>query len=279
MVVGAIVAAVSISTPPTRWEQSVPVTTATGLPVAYAVPVTFADLGPRLVAAGVIDPERFTMATSGGRSLTADEQRILDGTFDGRFVVDASSAGFLLNFFWAAGLANDNPILTSGPMSSNGDVGRFASTGGWTVGARPGAELFASIPLVTLSPAQQARLEAVAHAVYRPCCDNPTSFPDCNHGMAMLGLLTVMASENASQDAMFDAARWVSALWFPAQAAISGAYAGVQAGGHDWSTEDPAVLLSRDRFSASGQRNITAVLASLGVVPGGGAGGTGCALG
>jgi len=278
MVVGAIVAAVSTPAAPARWEGSVPVTTATGLPAAYAVPVTFGDLGPQLVAAGVIDLERFTMATTGGRSLTADEQRIVDGTFDGRFIVDASSAGFLLNFLWAAGLANDNPVLTSGPMASRGDIGRFASTGGWTVGTRPGAKLYASIPLVTLSPTQQARLEAVADAVYRPCCDNPTSFPDCNHGMAMLGLLTIMASEDAPENAMLDAARWVSALWFPPQATISAAY-GVQVDGEDWSSEDPAVLLSRDRFSASGQRKITAVLASLGIVPGPAGGGAGCALG
>ncbi|GBE22542.1 hypothetical protein BMS3Bbin01_01917 [bacterium BMS3Bbin01] len=278
MVVGAIVAAVSAPAPPARWERSAPVTTATGLPVAYAVPITFGDLGPRLVAAGVIDPERFTMATTGGRSLTADEQRILDGTFDGQFIVDASSAGFLLNFLWAAGLANDNPVLTSGRMASSGDIGRFAATGGWTVGTRPGTELYASIPLVTLSPTQQARLEAVADAVYRPCCDNPTSFPDCNHGMAMLGLLTVMASEDAPENAMLDAARWVSALWFPPQAAISGAYSD-QADGQDWSSEDPAALLSRAQFSASGQRKVAAVLASLGVLPDAAGYGAGCSLG
>jgi hypothetical protein len=57
----------------------------------------------------------------------------------------------------------------------------------------------------------------VADAVYRPCCDNPTSFPDCNHGMAMLGLLELMASQNSSLDQMFEAAKYVNAFWFPQQ--------------------------------------------------------------
>ena len=29
----------------------------------------------------------------------------------------------------------------------------------------------------------------IAKGIYRPCCNNSTYFPDCNHGMAMLGLL------------------------------------------------------------------------------------------
>ena len=62
------------------------------------------------------------------------------------------------------------------------------------------------------------KAEEVAAAVYRPCCDNPTLFPDCNHGMAMLGLLELMASKNASLDEMFTTAKSVNAFWFPQQA-------------------------------------------------------------
>jgi hypothetical protein len=48
---------------------------------------------------------------------------------------------------------------------------------------------------------QQKRLEEVTIGVFRPCCDNPHAFPDCNHGMAMLGLLELMARD-ASVDEM-----------------------------------------------------------------------------
>ena len=45
---------------------------------------------------------------------------------------------FLLNFFWALGLANKNVILDEGPMTSYGkdQIGNFASTGGWTLGKK-----------------------------------------------------------------------------------------------------------------------------------------------
>jgi hypothetical protein len=57
----------------------------------------------------------------------------------------------------------------------------------------------------------------VASKVYRPCCGNPTSFPDCNHGMALLGLLELMASQGATVDQMFTAAKQVNAFWLPDQ--------------------------------------------------------------
>jgi len=79
------------------------------------------------------------------------------------------------------------------------------------------AALYSSVPIITLTQEQQTRLEEVAKAVYRPCCGNPTAFPDCNHGMAMLGLLELMASQDASVDEMFTAAKYANAFWFPQQ--------------------------------------------------------------
>jgi hypothetical protein len=111
-------------------------------------------------------------------------------------VIHQENQHFLLNLFWAFGLANQNRVLTEGQMMSNGkeEVVRFASTGGWTLARKPLLEIYSRYPIVSLTEEQQKRLEEVAQGVYRPCCDNPTHFPDCNHGMAMLGLLELMAS-------------------------------------------------------------------------------------
>ena len=38
-------------------------------------------------------------------------------------------------------------------------------------------------------------VEEIAGNIYRPCCGNSTAFPDCNHGMAMLGLIELMVSQ------------------------------------------------------------------------------------
>lgn len=186
----------------------------------YALPVSYGDLGPRLIEGGVIDYEAFaTIYANSGSPLSEVQVEILTKGSDEQIVITAENAHFLLNYFWAVGLANKNPILTEGPIvqNSSGQIERFASTGGWTLALKPIAEIYASADLIPLTPEQQARVEEVAAGVYRPCCNNPTLFPDCNHGMAMLGLLELMASQGASTDQMFEAAKYVNAFWFPQQ--------------------------------------------------------------
>jgi len=186
----------------------------------YALPISYGDLGPRLIGNGVIDYDAFAANyANSGNPLSEVQIEILKRGSDEQIVITAKNAHFLLNYFWAVGLANKNPILTEGPIvqNSSGQIERFASTGGWTLATRPVTELYASLDLIPLTVEQQRRVEEVAAAVYRPCCNNPTIFPDCNHGMAMLGLLELMASQGASTDQMFEAAKYVNAFWFPQQ--------------------------------------------------------------
>lgn len=186
----------------------------------YALPVSYGDLGPRLIENGVIDYNAFAaIYANSGNPLSDGQIEILKQGSDEQIVINATNAHFLLNYFWAVGLANKNPILTNGPIvqNSGGQIERFASTGGWTLATKPVTEVYASMTLIPLTPEQQRRVEEVAAAVYRPCCNNPTLFPDCNHGMAMLGLLELMASQGASTDQMFEAAKYVNAFWFPQQ--------------------------------------------------------------
>jgi len=186
----------------------------------YGLPVSYGDLGPRLIDSGVIDYDAFAaIYENSGDPLSEAQIKALRQGSEAQIVISAETAHFLLNYFWAVGLANKNPIFTEGPIvqNSGGQVERFASTGGWTLATKPITQLYASLDLIPLTREQQARVEQVASAVYRPCCDNPTLFPDCNHGMAMLGLLELMASKGASTDQMFEAAKYVNAFWFPQQ--------------------------------------------------------------
>ena len=124
------------------------------LPEAYQLGASWGDLGPRLVAAGAIDLDRFVnLYEESGRPLTLAQKRILSKDSDDPITIDFENARFLLNFFWAVGLVNQNPILTEGPMmqASDGNIGRFASTGGWTLGSYPATELYASTPLIILT--------------------------------------------------------------------------------------------------------------------------------
>lgn len=154
-----------------------------------------------------------------GQPLSEEQRAILQSGSDKLITIDHIDSYFLLNFFWALGLVNSNPILVSGALVANGggQIDGYASTGGWELAVKPIHQLFSSASLVTLNVPQQSRLEEAVGAIYRPCCNNPTSFPDCNHGMAMLGLLEVMAAQSATVDEMLEAAKQVNTFWFPSQ--------------------------------------------------------------
>ncbi len=234
----------------------------------YALPVSYGNLGPQLMKAGVIDYDAFmSVMTASGDAISNRQMDILKRGSDDKIVITAENAHFLLNFFWAVGLANKNSILTEGAMIqySQGQIERFASTGGWTLATKPITDLYASVDLIPLTPEQQARVEEAAAAVYRPCCNNPTLFPDCNHGMAMLGLLELMASQNASVDEMFTAAKYVNAFWFPQQTLEIATYLKTNQG-TDFANADARLVVSKNYSSASGTSMVHQSLQASGLL-------------
>lgn len=224
----------------------------------YELPATFGDIGPRLLAAGAIDLDAFVKIYQEiGRPLTKEQLAILTDGSNAPVVIDQKNQHFLLNLFWALGLANQNRVLTEGPMMRNGKDGvvNFASTGGWTIAAKPVKDLYAGTAIITLTEEQQKRLEEVAQGVYRPCCDNPTHFPDCNHGMAMLGLLELLASQGASTDEMYKTAKYVNASWFPQQT-LEVAVALKVMKNKDFDRQDGRQVVGRLMSSSSGFQSI-----------------------
>lgn len=228
--------------------------TVVNLPESYTLPVVLGDIGSRLIEAGVIDRSRFIETyAAAGKPLTDAQLAILDQSHSETVVIDQANSYFLLNLFWAFGLVNQNPILTEGAMvtKSDGRIENFASTGGWTLAIKPITELYASIPLVPLSADRQARMNEVANAVHRPCCNNSTAFPDCNHGMAMLGLLELMAAQDATVDDMREAAKFVNAFWFPQQMAEIATLLKVTEG-IDYANAEARLVVSANYSSSSG---------------------------
>ena len=69
----------------------------------YTLPVSYEDLGPQLMAAGVIDYDAFmSVMTAGGDALSDHQVDILKKGSKEQIVINAENAHFLLNFFWAA---------------------------------------------------------------------------------------------------------------------------------------------------------------------------------
>lgn len=222
------------------------------------LPARWNDLGARLVAAGVIDAERFLSLYPGSAAIEASQ--LLFGKDNGSLRMTAANAGLWLNLLWALGLGNRNEILEKGEMANPayGGAGGFASTGGWTIAQGDPMNHYSAHSFMELTVEQQALAAAVAKNIYRPCCDNPTHFPDCNHGMAMLGLLELLASQNATEEEMYQAALAMNSFWFPEQYEIIGRYLA----GQDQSLAviDPQAMLGRDYSSASGFRRVAAAV-------------------
>ncbi len=174
------------------------------------------------------------------------------------------SASTTLNLLWALGLSNKNPILEKGPMmdSSYGGADKFASTGGWTISVGNAMNHYSMHNFIELTPEQQALVERVSKNIFRPCCGNSVYFPDCNHGMAMLGLLELMASQGADEAEMYDEALKANTSWFPDMYANIEAYLAQQGKSIGSSADGISAkeILSANYSSASGYQAIVAKL-------------------
>ncbi len=240
--------------------------------------VRWGDVPAKLREGGVLDLEKFKAAArTAGMPLTEEQISLLTEGSDDRIRVDTTNAYFLLDVLWALGLANQNPILTDGPLSQGGKVGSYASTGGWTLGAIAGPTYVASLELLQLTPEQQKTVEDVTHNSFRPCCGNMTGFPDCNHGMAALALAELMASQGASSDEIFRALKQISPYWFPSQYHHLAVY--FDRNGRDWRDVSARELMGEKFSSARGFQQVSAQLQQQGALSGGVGGGkaSGCA--
>ena len=189
------------------------------------IPVRWGDLGEKMIEAGVIDADKFEALYENSGGLSQADRNLLRGRQNRQVKINSQNSGYALNLLWALGLGNKNDILEKGGASdSRRGAGNFASTAGWTLTKGDAMDHYSRHPFIILTPAEQQIVERVSKNIYRPCCDNPTDFPDCNHGMAILGLLELMASQGVSESDMYKAALQVNAYWFPDEYANIGKY-------------------------------------------------------
>ena len=225
-------------------------------PDGVILPVRWNDLGKKLVDAGAIDADQFKAIYEDRSAFTDEYESLLLGENNGQLKITNENSGYLLNLLWALGLANKNPILDTGEMTNPayGGAQNFASTGGWTLAKGNTMDHYSAHQLFSLTPEQQDLVDKVSNGIYRPCCGNSTHFPDCNHGMAMLGLLELMASQGVSEEDMWKAALVVNSYWFPDTYLTIATYMNNQ--GVDWQNINPQEVLGADYSSASGYKRV-----------------------
>lgn len=100
----------------------------------YELPARYGKIGPKLLEVGAININEFRkIYQESGRPLSEEQITILTTGSMAPIIINRENQHFLLNLFWAFGLANQNRVLTEGPMMGNGEkVVNFASTGGWS---------------------------------------------------------------------------------------------------------------------------------------------------
>lgn len=195
-------------------EEVIP---AAGIPTGVA----FEDSIQKLIAAGVIDPDKFRGGTN---KLPAWVERLLRDPSDEPIVFNKDTAPYLVDLLWPIGLANRAAFNERSPVNTL-SIPTFASTGGWTAGREPnGYVYFNKVDVVRLTDEQQRMVETVARTAYRPCCNNSTLFQDCNHGSALLGLFELAASQGATSRFLYRLGVTANSYWFPDQYVSTGLY-------------------------------------------------------
>lgn len=233
------------------------------LPVkGYTTSMKWKNLGQQLVESGVIDKQKYEeifISEADGKN----ELKYLEGNWDENITINEKNSRFIVNTFWALGLVNKSKVLDEGPMMQEGKTKaeNFASTGGWTIGAKPVMEIYSSKQIIPLTAEQQELVKNIAENVFRPCCNNPTSFPDCNHGMAALGYIEWAVYNGLPENQIYKDLLAFNSFWFPQTYVEIAAYFDKQ--GTKWKDVDAKLALSADYSSAQGAARIKQAVQGL----------------
>lgn len=236
------------------------------------LPIRWNNLGKQLVDAGVINANQFEEIYKQREGLSDEYKKLLYGKDNGNIVITSQNSGFILNLFWALGLGNRNQILENGEMANPqyGGAQNFASTGGWTLAKGDTMNHYSKHEFIKLTASEQLMVEEVSKNIYRPCCGNSTHFPDCNHGMAMLGILELAASQGMSKEDMYKMALIINSYWFPQNYLIIAKYYNNR--GINWDKVDAKEVLGINFSSAQGYQKILSQVSPPKVKSGGSCG-------
>lgn len=236
-------------------------------PGGYHSRVVLADSIVKLVQEGVLDPRKLEAVYARRGGIPAGLKEALDRPSRRPILLTRENAAAHVNLLWPLGLANRMAANSESPLNGP-KLYRFASTGGWRLGAEAnGGAYFNKFPIVELTAAQETLVTRVARSTFRPCCDNSTFFQDCNHGSALLGLLALGATQGLNEDELYREALAFNAFWFPHNYAHTALYFKAVRS-TEWRDVDPREVMSANFSSASGWRaNVAGELRRRGLVP------------
>lgn len=218
----------------------------------FTLPISWNDMGLKLVSLGVIDAKKFEEAVKPN-----DEQKeIVEKGTDKPIKIDLNNGQFVVDMLWALGLAQKSVVYTEGPLGKEykSQQGSFASTGGWTLAKGDAVNYLGKFDLIPLTSEQQSKVADIAKNVYRPCCGNPTWFPDCNHGMAALSAIELMVSKGLPDDEIYKNVLKLNTMWFPQNYLTAAMFFAKE--GTEWDKVDAKRVLGAEFSSSQGAAEI-----------------------
>lgn len=226
----------------------------------YEVKLKWGEVGKKLVTAGGIDMKKF--GENYKDESFEDELRYLTENKDEGMKIDAKNAYFWVNMLWALGLTQKSDVLDKGVMGTEyrKDLANFSSTAGWTLGAKDAVKLYSSASIIDLDETENKRVTEITSNIYRPCCGNSAAFPDCNHGMAILGLVELMVDQGFSDEKIYEASLAFNSYWFQ-QTYVDLAYFFLTRENLSWDKVDPKKVLGAQYSSSQGYLGIKEIIA------------------
>jgi hypothetical protein len=211
----------------------------------FTLPIKWGDFGPKMIKAGVIDETKFLETVRA----TEEQTQILRYGSDKNITINSENSQFVVDFLWALGLAQKSLAYEEGPLVQE-DPGLFASTGGWNLAKGDAVNYLNKFDWIPLTSEQHLRVKEIAQNVYRPCCDNDTWFPDCNHGMAALAAIEMMVSANMTDEEIYKNILKLNSFWFPDSYIKIAVY--FDRKGTAWDKINAKEVLGREYSSATG---------------------------
>lgn len=230
------------------------------------LPIRWGRWLPELVRLGVIDMDKLEASFANRGGLSPEQRQLLAEGSDEFITFNSENSWFNVIALWPLGLANKMEMNEASPLAGPNGF-NYASTGGWTLGQEQnGGAYFNKYEVLNLTSEQEALVRALAENSYRPCCNNPTFFQDCNHGSALLGLLELGASQGLSRQELARAALLANSFWFPDKYLMTAMYFKVVKG-IDWQDVNAEEVLESQYSSASGAAQVAQQVLALGVIP------------
>ncbi len=223
----------------------------------FTIDAKWGDTISKMVKAGVLDANKLDSILTNryGQPLTEEQKNLLAASYsDEKLTINSKNAVFMMYILWALAKDNDNSIQKESPFAqyfANYDIG-------------VGKAGYADTKLLDLTPEQQEIAKTVALNSYRPCCGNPTGWPDCSHGFSALGLVELMASQGFSKAEIFDAFVKFNSFWFPSTYIQDAIYFKVTEN-KDWNSVDKELVAGKQYSSLSGSYAVKNYLQGLGL--------------